>query len=59
VSLGKREGLARPSVVDLDNVHVVAKALLGDLIGTLSMSRQREVKRALGYAFDWSELKVL
>jgi mRNA-degrading endonuclease toxin of MazEF toxin-antitoxin module len=53
------EGLIRPSVANLDNVHVVAKAVLGDLIGTLAMSRRPEVKRALGYAFDWSELKVL
>jgi len=59
VSLGKREGLARPSVVSLDSVHVVAKAVLDDLMGTLSMSRQREVKRALGYALDWPELKML
>jgi mRNA interferase MazF len=59
VSLGKREGLARTSVANLDNVHVVAKACLGDIIGTLSVGRHREVKRALGYALDWSELKVL
>lgn len=59
VSLGQNEGLARPSVVNLDNVHVVAKAVLADLIGTLSRSRQPEVKRALGYALDWAELKVL
>ncbi|HEY6547952.1 MAG TPA: type II toxin-antitoxin system PemK/MazF family toxin [Vicinamibacteria bacterium] len=59
VSLGKREGLSQPSVVNLDNVHVVAKAVLADLVGTLSMSRQREVKRALGYALAWPELKTL
>ena len=59
VRLGKSEGLPRPSVASLDNVHVVAKAILGDLIGTLGVSRQREVKRALGYALDWPELKVL
>lgn len=59
VSLGKKEGLPRSSVVNFDNVHVVAKELLGERIGALSSSREREVKRALGYSFDWPELKVL
>jgi len=59
VSLGKQEGLLRSSVVNLDNVHVIAKALVGDRIGALPTSREREVKRALGYALDWAELKVL
>ena len=59
VSLGRREGLSHASVVNLDNVHVVAKALLGDLIGVLTTNREREVKRALGYALDWPDLKLL
>lgn len=59
VSLGKREGLPRASVVNLDNVHVVPKALLGDRIGALGAHRHWEVKRALGYALDWGELKVI
>ena len=59
VTLGKSEGLPLPSVVNLDNVHVVSKALLSGRIGTLSRNREREVKRALGYALDWPELKVL
>jgi mRNA-degrading endonuclease toxin of MazEF toxin-antitoxin module len=59
VSLGKREGLPHASVVNLDNVHVVPKALLGERIGVLAASRERELKRALGYALDWPELKVL
>jgi mRNA interferase MazF len=59
VSLGRREGLPRASVVNLDNVHVVAQALLRDRIGVLAPSREREVKRALGYALDWPELKLL
>ena len=58
VPVGKREGL-RDSVINFDNVHVVAKALLGERIGSLTSSREREVKRALGYALDWPELKVL
>lgn len=59
VSVGKREGLRERSVVNLDNVHVVARTLLGHRIGALTADRQREVKRALGYALDWPELKVL
>jgi len=59
VSVGRREGLSRASVVNFDNVHVVARSLLGDLVGVLARSREREVKRGLGYALDWPELKVL
>ncbi len=58
VSLGRAEGLA-PSVANFDNVHVVAARLLITRAGALSVSREPEVKRALGYALDWPELKVL
>ncbi len=57
VRLGPREGLARRSVANLDNVHVVARADLASKIGTLPASREGEVKRAMGYALDWPELK--
>lgn len=59
VPLSSREGLSRPSVVNLDNVHVVPKRLLGDRIGILAQQRVHELKRALGYALDWTELKIL
>lgn len=59
VPVGKTEGLRRRSVVNLDNVHVVAKGLLGERLGALAPGRQREIKRALGYALDWPELKLL
>jgi mRNA interferase MazF len=59
VALGRREGLTQPSVANLDNVHVIAKARLGDRLGALATDRQREVKRALGYALGWAELMVL
>ena len=59
VRLGRREGLTRPSVVNLDNIHVIAKARLGDRLGTPAPDRERDVKRALGYALGWPELKVL
>jgi mRNA interferase MazF len=59
VSLGTPEGLSGDSVVNLDNIHVIPKALLGEWIGSIPLARQREVKRALGYVLDWPELKVL
>src|SRR6058998_297042 len=57
VSFGKAEGLTRASVVNFDNIHVIPKALLGQQIGAVSAARHREIKRALGYALDWPELK--
>jgi mRNA interferase MazF len=59
VPLSIREGLTRRSVVNLDNVHVVPTSVLGDRLGQLSSHRAREIKRAMGYALDWPELKVL
>ncbi len=59
VTLGRRERLLRASVASLDSIHVVPIAAIGDLIGALAPARHREVKRALGYALDWVELKTL
>ncbi len=59
VNVGRREGLRHPSVVNFDNLHVVVKGRLGGRIGLLDPGRIVEVKRALGYALDWPELKVL
>ncbi|HEX5070099.1 MAG TPA: type II toxin-antitoxin system PemK/MazF family toxin [Vicinamibacterales bacterium] len=59
VMLGPDEGLSRRSVANLDNIHVIPKAMIGNRLGRLSRSREREVKRALGYALDWPELKAL
>ena len=59
VALGRVEGLPRSCVANLDNVHLVAKARLDARIGGLARSRHSEVKRALGYALDWPELKAL
>ena len=59
ILLGHEEGLTRPSVANLDNLHVVAKARLEESLGSIAESRIPEVKRALGYALDWPELKVL
>jgi mRNA interferase MazF len=59
VRVGRREGLRRQSVVNLDNVHVIPREMLGDRLGALPADRQREIRRALGYALDWPELKIL
>jgi mRNA interferase MazF len=59
VPLGRREGLDRPSVANLDNIHVIPTARVGELVGILVITRHPEVKRAVGYALDWPELKVL
>lgn len=59
VPLGKIEGLSSPSVVNLDNIHVIPKAFLDQQVGSVASLRHREIKRALGYALDWPELKVL
>lgn len=59
VAVGRREGLARASVANFENIHVVPTVLLGDRIGAVSAEREREVKRALGHALGWAELKVL
>jgi len=58
VPVGEPEGLA-PSVANFDNIHVVAKHLLSSRIGVLAAAREREVKRALGYALGWAELKSM
>jgi mRNA interferase MazF len=59
VRLGAREGLSRRCVANLDTVHVVLRSDLASRAGALAASRAREVKRALGYALDWRELKYL
>ena len=58
VGLGAREGLRRPSVASLDNIQMVPKARLSERIGKLGHGRVVEIKRAVGYAFDWVELKA-
>ena len=59
VRLGRNEGLERTCVANLDNVHVILKNAIRKRIGMLSLERDLEVKRALGYALNWQELKVL
>ena len=59
VPLGKREGLPRACVANLDALRTIERSVVGDRLGVLSPSRHREVKRAMGHALDWSELKIL
>jgi mRNA interferase MazF len=59
VRVGKDEGLARASVINFDNIHVVPTAVLGNRLGRVAPAREREIKRALGCALDWPELRVL
>ena len=49
-SIGKGEGLSRSLVINFDNIHVIPKASLGHQIGSVSVTRRVEIKRALGYA---------
>jgi mRNA interferase MazF len=59
VPLALAEGLRQPSVANLDNLHVIPKSAIGERIGHVAPARLREVKRAVGYALDWPELKIL
>jgi mRNA interferase MazF len=56
VKLGREQGLPRPCVANLDNVHVVPIGALEERIGALDAAKQLEVKRALGHALGWPEL---
>ncbi len=57
VPLGRAEGLTRPSVANLDNVHSVKVDRLTERIGRLAPARRAEVERALGYAWSIDRLK--
>jgi mRNA interferase MazF len=59
VPLGRPEGLPAASVVNLDNLHTVAKAQLTKRAGALHATREIEVKRSLGHALGWPELRSL
>ena len=52
VRLGKREGLAAPCVINLDNILTVPRGRLTRLLGSCSASKVREldiaIKLALG-----------
>jgi mRNA interferase MazF len=59
VSLGRREGLSRPCVANLDTLRTVPRASLDARAGRLGVGRHLEVKRALGHVLNWPELTGL
>jgi mRNA interferase MazF len=59
VSVGRPEGLPSASVINLDNLHTLAKNQLSKRAGALRSSREVEVKRSLGHALGWAELSTL
>jgi mRNA-degrading endonuclease toxin of MazEF toxin-antitoxin module len=59
VAPGKKEGLRRLSVADMEKLHLIPKSLLADPIGVVGADREAEIQSALGYALDWPELKMI
>jgi mRNA interferase MazF len=59
VALGKREGLSRTCVANLDALRTVPCACLQSRIGRLAAARHVDVKRALGHVLHWAELTAL
>jgi mRNA interferase MazF len=59
VSLGRREGLPKRSVANLDNLRTLPVACLDALVGHIAPQRHVEVKRALGHVLHWPELTSL
>jgi mRNA interferase MazF len=59
IRLGRREGLARTCVANLDSARTIPRAMLTERAGALGASRHVEVKRALGHALAWPELTAL
>jgi mRNA-degrading endonuclease toxin of MazEF toxin-antitoxin module len=59
VTVGRPEGLPSASVVNLDNLHTVAKRRLTKRAGSLRPTPETEIKRTLGHALGWIELSAL
>jgi mRNA interferase MazF len=59
VALGRKDGLPRPCVAKLDNIHLIPTRSLGAVLAVLGPSRHADVKRALGHALSWPELQGL
>jgi mRNA interferase MazF len=57
--LGKREGLPRACVANLDALRTIPTASLERRVGRLAPSRLVEVKRAMGHVLHWPELTSL
>jgi len=59
VPLGRREGLPRTCVANLDAIRSVPRLALDSFVGKLAVARHAEVKRALGHVLHWAELTGL
>jgi mRNA interferase MazF len=59
VALGRREGLQRRCVANLDAVRSLPIECLTERVGTLAGSRHVDVKRAIGHVLHWPELTSL
>ncbi len=59
VLLGKREGLSRPCVANLDAVRTIPRSCLVSRVGKLAAHRHVEVKRAMGHVLHWPDLTGL
>jgi mRNA interferase MazF len=59
VALGRKEGLARRCVANLDSLRTIPLVSLHARAGKLAANRQVDVTRALGHALHWPELSGL
>jgi mRNA interferase MazF len=59
VVVGRPEGLPSASVVNLDNLHTIAKSQLTKRAGLLRPGRETEIKRSLGHVLGCPELTAL
>jgi mRNA interferase MazF len=59
VALGKREGLAKACVANLDALRTIPVSTLTSRAGSLGPRRHVELKRALGHVLHWPELTAL
>lgn len=59
VALGRREGLPKPCVANLDALRTIPRESLDRRLGRLAAGRHVEVKRALGHVLHWPELSGL
>jgi mRNA interferase MazF len=59
VSLGRREGLPKSCVANLDALRTIPIACLEARLGRIAAGKHVEVKRALGHVLHWPELTRL
>jgi mRNA interferase MazF len=59
VRLGRREGLPRTCVANLDAARTIPRAVLTERVGAMAAARHQDVKRAFGHVVGWPELTAL